>query len=50
MYSSAYTVRVIRRCRGLAELVARMGKKRNTYRILDGKVKGKIPFSIPKQG
>jgi len=41
MYSSPYAVRVTTtRSTRLAELVARMGKKRNTYKILDRKIKG----------
>jgi hypothetical protein len=49
MYSSPYTVKVITRSMRLAELVARLVKKRNTYRILGGKINGKRQFLIPKR-
>jgi hypothetical protein len=50
MYSSPSIIRVIksRRMRW-AGYVARMGEKRNAYRILVGKTEEKRPLGIPKR-
>jgi hypothetical protein len=50
LYSSPSIIRIIksRRMRW-ARHVARMGEKRNTYRILVGKPEGKIPLGRPRR-
>jgi hypothetical protein len=50
LYSSPSIIRIIksRRMRW-AGLVARMGEKRNAYRILVGKPEGKRPLGRPKR-
>jgi hypothetical protein len=50
LYSSPSIIRIIksRRMRW-AGLVARMGKKRNAYRLLVGKPEGKRPLGRPKR-
>jgi hypothetical protein len=50
LYSSPSIVRIIKSRRMLwAGHVARMGKKRNAYRILVGKPEGKRPLGKPKR-
>ena len=48
LYSSSNNVRVIksRRMRWVGH-VARMGERRDVYRVLVGRPKGKIPFGRP---
>jgi hypothetical protein len=50
LYSSPNIIRIIvsRRMRW-AEHVARMGEKRNVYRILVGKAEGKRPLGRPRR-
>jgi hypothetical protein len=50
LYSSSRVIRIIklRRTRWLAH-VARMGEKRNAYRLLVGKPKGKRPLGRPRR-
>jgi hypothetical protein len=50
LYSSPSIIRIIksRRVRGAGH-VARMGEKRNVYRLLVGKPEGKIPLGRPRR-
>jgi hypothetical protein len=49
LYSSPSIIRMIKSRRtGWVGHVARMGKKRNTYRLLVGKPEGKGPLGRPK--
>jgi hypothetical protein len=50
LYSSTSTIRIIkwRRMRWAGH-VARMGEKRNVYRLLVGKPEGKIPLRRPRR-
>jgi hypothetical protein len=49
LYSSPNIIRIIKRRRmRRAEHVARMGEKRNAYRILVGKPEGKRPLERPR--
>jgi hypothetical protein len=50
LYSSTSIIRIIksRRMRW-AEHVARMGERRNAYRLLVGKPEGKRPLGIPRR-
>jgi hypothetical protein len=50
LYSSPSIIRIIksRRMRWTGH-VARMGDKRNAYRLLVGKPEGKIPLGIPRR-
>jgi hypothetical protein len=48
LYSSPSIIRMIKSRRmGLGRHVARMGEKRNTYRLLLGKPEGKRPLGRP---
>jgi hypothetical protein len=50
MYSSPSIIRMIKsRTMRWAGHVARMGKKRNAYWILVGKLEGKIPLRRPRR-
>jgi hypothetical protein len=50
MYSSPSIIRMIKSRRmKLAGLVARMGEKRNPYRILVGESEGKRPLGRPRR-
>jgi hypothetical protein len=50
LYSSPNIIRMIKSRRiGWAGLVARMGEKRNAYRILVGKPEGKRPLGRPRR-
>jgi len=49
LYCSPYVVRVIKlRRMGWAEQVAHMGERRDVYRVLVGKTKGKKPLGRPR--
>jgi hypothetical protein len=49
LYSSPSTIRIIKsRKMRWAGYVARMGEKRNAYRLLVGKPEGKIPLGRPR--
>jgi hypothetical protein len=51
LYSSPSTIRIIRSRRmSWAGHVARMGEKRNVYRLLTGKPEGKRPLGRPRSG
>jgi hypothetical protein len=50
LYSSPSIIRIIMSSRmRLAEHVARMGEKRNVYRLLVGKPEGKRPLGRPRR-
>jgi hypothetical protein len=50
LYSAPSIIRIIKsRSMRWAGHVARMGEKRNTYRLLVGKPEGKIPLVIPRR-
>jgi hypothetical protein len=50
LYSSPSTIRIIKsRSMRWAGHVARMGEKRNTYRLLVGKPEGKRPLGRPRR-
>jgi hypothetical protein len=50
LYSSPSIIRMIKsRTMSWAEHVARMGEKRNAYRILVGKSEGKRPLGRPRR-
>jgi hypothetical protein len=51
LYSSPSIIRIIKKRRmRWAGHVARMGEKRNAYRLLVGKPEGKIPLGRPRRG
>jgi hypothetical protein len=51
LHCSPSTIRIIRSRRmRWAGHVARMGEKRNAYRLLVGKPEGKIPLGRPRRG
>jgi hypothetical protein len=50
LYSSPSIIRIMKsRSMRWAEHVARMGEKRNAYRLLVGKPEGKRPLGIPRR-
>jgi hypothetical protein len=49
LHSSPNIIKMKSRRMRRAKHVARLGKKRNTYRILVGKSKGKIPIGRPRR-
>jgi hypothetical protein len=51
LYSSPSIIRIIKSKRmRWAGHVARMGEKRNVYRLLEGKIEGKRPLGRPERG